>query len=177
MKAAVLASILLLSVAAAGCGGGSSKPTAEDWAGNLCSAVTSWTDELKSTATTLTSDPTLEGLKSAKNDVSSATDTFVDDLKGLGKPNTEAGEQAKETTDKLADQLGQDKQELSDAVDKASGVQGVVDAAKAVQAALTKMATQFQAAFSSLQALDTKGELEDAFQSADSCKKLAQSSS
>jgi hypothetical protein len=177
MKAAAVLATLLLALAAAGCGGGSSKPTASDWADNLCSAVTSWTDELKSTATTLTSDPTLDGLKSAKSDVSSATDKFVDDLKGLGKPNTDAGEKAKETTDKLAEQLDQDKQDLNDAVDKASGVQGVVDAAKAVQTTLTTMASQFTAAFTSLQSLDTKGELEDAFQSADSCKKLAQSNS
>src|SRR4051794_35358263 len=178
MKAVALAPILAVAVAvaAAGCGGGSSEPSAQDWAGNLCSAVTSWTAELKATGTTLTSDPTLDGLKSAKDDISSATDEFVDDLKGLGKPNTESGDQAKDAIDKLADQLAGDKEQITDAIDDASGVQGLLAAAKEIQATLTTMTTHFSSAFSSLQQLDTKGELEDAFQNADSCKKLAQSS-
>ncbi len=46
-----------------------------------------------------------ERLKSAVDDVESATETFVDDVKGLGTPDTEAGQKAKESLDELADNL------------------------------------------------------------------------
>ena len=46
-----------------------------------------------------------EGLKSAADDVESATDTFVEDVQGLGAPDTEAGQKAKESVDQLGDEL------------------------------------------------------------------------
>jgi hypothetical protein len=175
-RAGALVLVILLALAAAGCGG-KKQPTAEDWANGVCSAVSTWTTSLKSIGSSLTSDPTMNGLKTAKNDLSSANDKFVGDLKGLQKPNTKSGQQAKQITDTLANQIDQDKQAISDAVDKASGVQGVLTAAKAIQSTMSAMGTQFEAAFTSLQTLDVSGELESAFKNADSCKKLAQSSS
>jgi hypothetical protein len=177
MRRLAVIAVTLLAVTAAGCGGGKSKPTAEDWAGNLCSAVSTWTDSLKSSTTNLQSDPTLDGLKNTKDDVASATDDFTSSLKGLGKPNTESGAKAQDTLDKLASQLDEDEQKLKDEVEGAKGVQGVVAAAKAIQTTLTTMGTQFTAAFTSLQQLDAKGELTDAFTQADSCKKLSGSTS
>jgi hypothetical protein len=175
-RAAALTLVAGLALAAAGCGG-KKQPTAEDWANGVCSAVSTWTTSLKSIGSSLTSDPTSNGLRSAKDDLNGANDKFVGDLRGLEKPNTKSGDQAKAITDKLADQIDQDKQAISDAVGKASGVQGVLNAAKAIQTTMTTMGTQFQSAFTSLQQLDVSGELESAFKNADSCKKLAQSSS
>jgi hypothetical protein len=176
-RAAPLSLVLVLALAAAGCGGKKKQPTAEDWANGVCSAVSTWTVSLGSIGSSLTADPTLGGLKSAKSDLNKANDAFVSDLKGLDKPNTKSGEQAKEITDKLAGQIDQDEQDIGDAVDKASGVQGVLTAAKAIQTTMSTMGTQFQSAFTSLQTLDVSGELEQAFKTAGSCKKLAQSRS
>ena len=76
-RAAALLLVLALALAAAGCGGGKKEPTAQDWANGVCSAVSTWTTSLKSIGSSLTSDPTMNGLKTAKDDLNTANDKFV----------------------------------------------------------------------------------------------------
>jgi len=162
----------------AGCGGKSSDTTSTtDWANGLCSAISTWTGSLRTATTSLQGgNVSKDSLTSAADDVKSATDTFVDDLKGLGKPDTQAGQQAKTSVDKLADELHSDASTIQDAVKGVSSVADVVTALPTVTTALGSMSTQFQTTFSELQQLDAKGELQNAFQQADSCKSLTQSS-
>jgi ABC-type transporter Mla subunit MlaD len=172
----------LLSVAfvAAGCGGSSSSSdttSASDWADSVCSAITTWTASLQSAAESLKGgNISKDSVNSAADDVKSATDTFVDDLKGLGKPDTEAGAQAKDEIDSLSDELKADSQKIEDAVDSASGASGTLSAVSVVSSTLVTMGNQLSSAFSELEKLDPKGELEDAFKQADSCKSITQSS-
>ena len=44
-------------------------------------------------------------MEDAVDDLESATSEFIDDVRGLGTPDTEAGEQAKEPLDQLADDV------------------------------------------------------------------------
>ena len=57
-------------------------------------------------------------------------------------------------------------------MDDASGASGVIEAVTAVSAALTTMAGQVSSTFKELESLDAKGELENAFNDADSCDEL-----
>jgi Flp pilus assembly pilin Flp len=165
-------------VLASGCGGSSDKTSATDWANNLCSAITTWSDSVKSSANSLKGGNLSEsGLKSASTDIKDASNKLVDDLKGLGKPDTEAGQQAKDAVDKLSSQVDNDVQEMQSAVDKVSGVSGVLAAVSSVSATLSTMATQISSAASTLEQTDTKGELQQAFKDASSCKSLTSSSS
>ena len=170
---------MVLVALVAGCGGSdssSSDTTATaEWADGFCSALTTWTTSLKTAAESLKSDPSKEGLQSATDDVKGATDTFVSDVKGLGKPDTESGQQAKESLDTLAGQLQADVSQIEDAVGNASGVSGVIGAASTVTTTLQSMGTQFQTTLSELEQLDAKGELQDALEQADSCKSLTSS--
>ena len=43
-----------------------------------------------------------DSLTTAVDDAKSATETFTSDIEDLGKPDTEAGQQAKESIDQLA---------------------------------------------------------------------------
>ena len=107
----MLAVALLAVFLAVGCGGdddsgSSDAPSTTEWAQGLCSAIGDWTSSVSSATGSLQGDNlSEEGLKSAVDDVESATDTFVDDVKGLGTPDTEAGQKAKESVDQLADEL------------------------------------------------------------------------
>jgi hypothetical protein len=176
--------ILVLTLAmlgAVGCGGSdsgsSSQPSASEWADDVCSSLTTWSDSIKSATTSLQGNVTADSLKSAASDVEDATTTLVDDLKSLGTPDTESGDKAKETVDQLSDELSADADKIDGAVKDASGASGVLDAITVVGSTLTTMGTQFQSALSSLEQVDPKGELEDAFSNADSCKSLTSSSS
>ena len=112
-------------------------------------------------------------MKSAVDDLESATNDFVDDVRGLGTPDTEAGAKAKESIDQLADDVDETLSEMRNAVDDASGVSGVVEAVTAVSAAISALGVQFSSTFTELEQLDAGGELEAAFKEADSCDELS----
>jgi hypothetical protein len=173
-----LVPVAVVVVLASGCGGSSDTSSATDWANNLCSAITTWSDSVKSSANSLKGGNLSEnGLKSASTDIKDASNKLVDDLKGLGKPDTEAGQQAKDAVDKLSGQVDNDVQEMQSAVDKVSGVNGVLAAVSSVSATLSTMATQISSAASTLEQTDAKGELQQAFKNASACKSLTSSSS
>ena len=175
---AALASVLALGLAA-GCGGdddggGSSDASAtDDWANDVCSAVTDWTTAMTSVGSSLQGgDVSKDSLDEALDNVRDATDQFAGDIRGLGRPDTEAGEEAKQTLDGLADDLEKGRDEIDDAVQGADTAQELVAAFPTVTQTLTTMSNDVASAFSSLQQLDAGGELEDAFSQAQSCDEL-----
>jgi hypothetical protein len=176
-----LAPLALAVVLLAGCGGSSSsssEPSAKDWADGLCSAITTWSDSVKAAGESLKSGSLSEGdLKKSSSEIKSATNTFADDLKGLGKPNTDAGQQAKDAIDKLATQINEDVGTLQSAVNDAAGkgTKGAVSAASSIATSLSTMSTQIASAASKLQQADAKGEIEQGFRDAPACKKLSSS--
>jgi hypothetical protein len=167
---------LALVALAAGCGGddgGGGSSATGDWANGVCEAVSTWSESIRSTGESLQSGtPSMDSLKSAVDDFADATKTFVDDLRGLGAPDTEAGEEAKQALDELADDVDENVEKMNDAVDGASGVSGIVEAATTVGTTLAAMGQQLSSTFSELEGLDASGEIEDAFRDADSCDEL-----
>ena len=165
---------MLAASLVAGCGGddgGGDSATA--WADDVCSAITTWTDSITSTTDSLKGGNLNEdSLKSAVDDLASATNDFVDDVKGLGAPDTEAGEQAKESLDQLADDADENLSTVQNAVDDVSDPSGIVAAITAISAAVSTMSQQFSSTFTELEQLDAGGELETAFNEADSCAEL-----
>jgi hypothetical protein len=180
-RLACFAVLLAVVAFAAGCGGSSSSSdgtsATDDWANGVCSAITTWTNSLKSATSSLKGgNVSKDGLQGVADDLKSANETFVDDLKGLGKPDTEAGQQAKESVDKLAGELQSDSSKIEDAVKDVSGASGVLTAVSVVSTTVVSMGSQLQTTFTELQQLDAKGELETAFEQADACKTLTNSS-
>ena len=166
---------LLAGSLATGCGGddagGSS--SAIEWADGVCSAITTWSESITSTADSLKGgNLTEEELRSAVDDFESATSEFVDDLRGLGEPDTEAGDKAKESLDQLSRNVEENVSKMKSAVDDASGVSGIVEAATAVSASLSTMGEQLSSTFAELKQLDPGGELKRAFSEAHSCDEL-----
>jgi hypothetical protein len=165
---------LLVAFLASGCGGdGGGDSSATQWADDVCSAITTWKDSVTSTADSLRGGNLSEdAVKGAVDDLKSATSDFVDDVRGLGKPDTEAGDKAKESLDQLADDADENLSTIEGAVDDASGVSGLVQAVTAIGTALSTMVTQISSTFTELGKLDAGGELESAFKEADSCTEL-----
>lgn len=168
-----------LSLLAAGCGGngGNADETlsTSDWANGVCDAITTWTDSLQSAAEPLTGgNISKEALQSAADEVESSTKTFTEDLKDLGKPDTETGQEAKDLLDGLDDDLNQDAQEIKSTVEDASPTD-ILSTASTVSAKLGTMSQQVSSAFNQLDQLDASNELEQAFQEADSCAEIRSS--
>ena len=177
---AVALTVVLIAAGCGGDGGESStqgststerSSSAEDWANSLCGAVASWDDAITSAGTTLKDDPTEDGLKSAADKVRSATQKLSDDLESLAAPDTESGQEAKESVDELAAGLAGGLEEIQTAVENASGLSGALAAISAVSTRLMAMGDQVSSTVRSLE--DTGGELADAFAQAESCNGLS----
>ncbi len=174
-RALVAATVVAAALLAAGCGssGSDTTPTAT-WADGLCSAITTWTSSIKAIADTVKGgDLSKDTLTSAVDQAKSATKTFTDDLDNLGKPDTQAGQQAKDSVDQLSTDLNADMTKVQDAVDGASGVSGVISAVSVISSTLVTAGNQVSSTVSGLQGLDAKGELESAFKQSSSCTALA----
>ncbi len=173
-----LAALLAVGVLAAGCG--SDEPEASsttDWADGVCTAINTWTDSIKSAADPIKSgDISEDSLQSAADEVKSATDTLESDLEGLGKPDTEAGQQAKDSLDQLSSDLSTETDTIESAVEDVSGLSDIAGAVTTVSTTLATMQTQITSAYTSLTQLDAKGELKSAFQDASSCQQLPSAS-
>jgi phage-related protein len=181
LRAALVTLVVAAAVLAAGCGKSSSTSSSSsspsDWANGLCSALATWSSSVKSAANSLKGGNVSESsLKSAAGDIKDASNTLVDDLKGLGKPNTTGGQQAKDAVDQLSSEVKTDVGKMQSAVDNASGgLSGAVAAATSVTATLSTMGTQINSTASKLQQADAKGELQKAFKDAPACSSLSSS--
>jgi hypothetical protein len=175
----VLVPALALALLAAGCGGdgngGDETLSTTDWANELCGAITTWTESLQSAAEPLTGgDISKEALRNAADDVESSTKTFTEDLKDLGRPDTETGQEAKDLLDGLDEELDDDLQEIQSAVDDASA-SNILSTVSTVSETLGDMARQISSTFDQLDQLDASNELEQAFEEADNCAEIRSS--
>jgi hypothetical protein len=162
---------------AAGCGGDDDTSATTAWAGDVCSAISTWTESMRDVSESVRAGGLSEdALSDAVEDAKSTTDAFVDDLRELGAPETDAGEEAQAALDELADDLDQATDTIDGALADVSGAGDVLSAISVVTGALASMGEQVAAAFRELEQLDAAGELEDAFREADSCDEIAGSS-
>jgi hypothetical protein len=170
---------LALALLAAGCGGdgggGDETLSTTDWANELCGAITTWTESLQSAAEPLTGgNISKESLQSAADDVESSTKKFTDDLKDLGKPDTETGQQAKDLLDGLDEKLDDDLQEIQSTVEGASPTD-ILSVVSTLSTTLGNMSQEISSTFDELDQLDASNELEQAFEQADSCAEIRSS--
>jgi methyl-accepting chemotaxis protein len=171
---AVASLLVVLSLAAAGCGGGDDEgESASAWADDLCGSLTTWKDSIDSTVNELRQNPSRDQLESATSDVKDATDTLLDDLKGLGAPDTDDGQEAKQTVDDLSTQVEDGVNTVENAVDDASGASGMLNAISVASSTLATLLQDIKTAVQKLEGLDPGGELQSALQDSSSCQSLS----
>ena len=115
--AKVAAAVAVLALAACG---GSSDSASETYANGVCSELSTWITDLQAEFKTLTD----AGLSTDKSDLqaavdqaSDATETMVADIKELGPPETDAGNQVKSELDALGTQLTEQVDTIKRALD------------------------------------------------------------
>ena len=176
-----LAAILVLSAAlailAAGCGGDASAE--EEWAGDVCSAVGDWQDEVEQTADDVREalqSPgagTVAAIETEVREIVDATDTLGDDLRGLEAPDTDAGDQAKQELDTLAVQLEATATNLQETFDNLPEDAGLTELADALQPLIPTIQSLVASASNTFTAVQESGsELKEGFDNADSCEEF-----
>jgi hypothetical protein len=180
LTVAVVACVLSLSLMAGGCGGdddSSSAAPAEEWADGFCSALTMWTNDLEAAAEPFTdlSSFSEESIRQAADDAKNATETLTESMRSLGAPDTSSGDQVETAVDDLATELESGAQEIEDAVADVSSVADVPAAVGTVTATLSQLGREVGSALQTIGDADASGELETAFEDADSCDDLLDS--
>ena len=176
-----IAAILVLALAgvAAGCGGDDetqTDPTAA-WADGFCSAVTDWTDELQTITSQFsdTSNLSEDGLQSAATDVQSATQTLVDELRDLGAPETDSGEEVKSALDTLSTTLENESTAIEDTANGVSGITGLPSAITKITTSLSALGTAFSQTLQTIENADASGELRTALEDSPECADITSS--
>ncbi len=173
-KTLVAAAVAALALSAAGCGGDES-PTAsatDEWAEGFCTAITTWTDSLGNVRDGFTSGASSlsqDGLEDAANDVQSSTETLVDDLRGLGRPETESGEAVESSVDELSTTLESEVANIESTAQGASGLSEIPSAITSITASLSAMSTAFSSTLQSIESADADDELRTALEDSPAC--------
>lgn len=170
--AAVLGALL---GAVAGCGGNddeaSGATSAEQWADAFCTSVTTWTDELEQVGQRV-GDPAsldVDGLEQAVGDALDATERLIEEIRALGRPDTESGEEVEQAIETLADTVESERENVETALGDVSDITDLPGAITAIGAGLTAMGTGFGQAVDALENADVDGELEAAFDNSEAC--------
>lgn len=173
--------LVVLALTAAGCGGDDEASTAtptEEWADDFCGAVTTWTDDLQQIGDSISdSSSSVDALREAGQQASDATDAFVQEVRGLGAPETESGDQIESSLDTLGDTLETEQNDISTAVEGIENLSDLPAAVTTIGTSLTAMGTALQTALTAIEDEDVGGELESAFDDSDACAEISQSGS
>jgi hypothetical protein len=176
--------VAVLVMATAACGssdeGDDQQSTTEAWADDICSTVGAWKAVIAEAQATLsdTGNLSANAVHDAFSSVVTATDTFVTDLKDVGAPDTETGDEAEQQLSALYDQLVEQESIIEDATNQDSGtLNQLLAQVSIVTGALSTMITDAVAAVDNLRQLEGAAELENAFNSAPQCQDLQASES
>jgi chromosome segregation ATPase len=179
MRAFLVAFVLALSVVAAGCGGSKSSETTptEKWASGLCTSVNTWKSSITSTVSSVRqSGVSRDSLQKGVDQAKTATNKLTDDLRGLGRPNTEAGKEAQSQVDQFANELDDNIKKVEDAVGNTSGTQSALSALSVIGSTVSAMSQQLKSTITSLEGLGQgRKEIQQAFQTVPACKDLTAS--
>lgn len=165
--------IAVLALLAAACG--EDDDPAQAWADGFCSSLTTWSQSVKSSVDPITSgNLSDDAVNGAVDDVKAATDELTSDLKGLGAPNTDSGEQAQQQATDLADQLTTAEDTISKAFEGAGGTTEMLSAAGVAVSSLGTVVAQMKTTLDDLEqsSSDTSDDIRSAFKRSDECKSV-----
>ena len=164
--------------------GDSGTLTTQEWADSVCTDVAQWKSSITSLADVSGGTLTKESLQQKLGDAKSATDTLVNQLQDLGKPDVAASDELQQQLDSSADELRASYQSLqSQAHDALSAdsptefLQGLAKLAPQFGQLLDQIRTTVNQLRSSNVAGDAKTELQQAFDDSASCQSLSSGSS
>ena len=164
-----------LAFAAAGCGGDSSE--SEQWASSVCSTVSDWQGKIEQAAQEVQTElqsPSLSSVGAIETQIQSAvtaTQKLSTDLKAIGAPDVDSGQQAKQQVDALASQL-QSAVNLAkntvDALPEDANLNQLAQKLLPLAPAIQSLATSTSNTVKAIQT--SSDELKQGFEDADACK-------
>jgi hypothetical protein len=157
-----------------------SKPTATEWAGSVCTSLATWKSSIASLASTSGGTLNKDTLSQKIDDAQVATETLVSDLKALNPPDLASGDQLEQELSTDADKLQSSFDVLKQGALEATQAGSPADFLKALAALGPQFQSLMDAVSTTLDDLQSanvagsaKSELQAAFADAPSCQGLA----
>jgi hypothetical protein len=169
--------VALLALAA-GCGG-STPSASEQWAGDVCGPMSEWAAQMEAysndvrAAISSSSADSITTIQTTIEKGADATNKLADDLEGLGPPPSSNGQTVSSELDSFATQI---EQTVTEVQNQAKSIQSgatateIATAIGAIASGVSAAVAQGKNTFESLQ--QTDGELQEAFDTVDSCNQL-----
>jgi len=158
---------------------GSPQPSSTEWADSVCASLSSWRSSITSLADVSGGTLTPESLREKLDEAQAATSELVVQLRELGPPEVENGDQVEQALDDAAAGLQQSYESLQSAASDAAAAEDQDDFIRALALLgddFQALLTQVQDAVATLQSASLFGEasaeLEQAFADAVSCQQL-----
>jgi hypothetical protein len=164
--------VAILALVAAGCGDDSEASSTDEWAEEFCTLVNDWQTELEGIGDDLEEDVSQDSIEQAAEDADDVTDSFVDDLRALGGPDTESGDVVEQEVEELGDTVDAEREEIRQAVEDADDLGEVAQAFGQVGASLAAMASAVEETLQSIDAADPGGELRTALEETPACDEV-----
>jgi hypothetical protein len=166
--------VTVVTLFAAGCGGGDSDRQAnEAYANNVCTAIGSWEQQVKSIATSFSGDISKASLQEKVTQVEAATTTLVSEIKAVPPPDSSEGQAAKQQLDQLSSDITNTVNAAKSAVTQIQDDASVASIAAAIAALAPQVKTLADETKSAVSTLKSAGgSLASAFKSTDSCQNL-----
>lgn len=172
-----IAATVVCALTLAACGGDDSSQTSSpsEWADTLCTDLGQWRSSLQETASSFKGDLSKENAQDAANAVGDATETLVGQIKDLGRPDTQDGQQAQDEVNNLSDELETGSNEIQRAADDVSSAADVPQAAASITATATRLRTEVTSTLTNLSQLAPGSELQSAVEQSSACNDLKSS--
>jgi len=158
---------------------GSPQPSSTEWADSVCASLSSWRSSITSLADVSGGTLTPESLREKLDEAQAATSELVVQLRELGPPEVENGDQVEQALDDAAAGLQQSYESLQSAASDAAAAEDQDDFIRALALLgddFQALLTHVQDAVATLQSASLFGEasaeLEQAFADAVSCQQL-----
>ena len=152
--------------------------TTEEWADEVCKSLSDWRTSITSLADVSGESLTADTLREKLDDAGAATYELVTQLRGLGAPDLEAGDELQQQLDDAAEELESKYDALRDSAEEAADAppSEFVQQLAGLASDFAALRTAISTTVSSLQDADvgeeSKAELEQAFADAPSCQSL-----
>ena len=171
MRLSLLTSVLVALFLAAGCGG-DEESSSQAWVNDFCSAAADWRTSLEDTVSQFQSptDLSADSVRGAIDDGLEATETFVDDVRALGRPETEAGQEAAAVVDSMTSEIQSTVDDLRSTFDSGGdSLPELVGKLSQASEQIDQMGQELQSSLDELEGLDGGQELTDELESNEDC--------
>jgi hypothetical protein len=152
--------------------------TTEEWASEVCTSLSDWRDSITSLADVNGEPLTADTLRDKLGEAEDATSDLVTQLRDLGPPDLEEGDELQQQLDESAEEFESRFDDLKESAEAAADapasefLQQLAGLASDFAALQTAISTTVSALENANVAEDSKAELQQAFADAPSCQSL-----